>query len=237
MAISQKSIKLLWANAAGLCAFPDCRERLALSEAGKFAAHTIGEMAHICGDKPGSNRHDPDQSAEERDDYENLVLLCPNHHRIIDQKENEAQFLVEKLRRLKAEHEAFVQAKLAAAIPRSRRAIANEIAALLAENHQVWLSFGPLSEIAQNNPHSESAYAAWLSERLGIIVPNNRRISEILRADAGLFAPADLPIIAAFQLHARSYDRWVADEISYEGVSRFPAAFAKLIEEATYAGT
>jgi hypothetical protein len=47
MAITPKSIKILWSAAAGLCAFPDCRERLAYGEAGEFAPYTIGEMAHI----------------------------------------------------------------------------------------------------------------------------------------------------------------------------------------------
>lgn len=236
MAISQKSIKLLWANAAGLCAFPDCREPLALSEAGEFAPHTIGEMAHIGGDKAGSNRHDLNQSAEDRDDYRNLILLCPTHHRTIDRPENEAKFPVEMLLALKAEHEAFVRGRLIVDPVPSRQAAASEIAPLLAENYQAWLSFGPQSKIAQKNPHSDSAFAAWLSERLSTIVPNNRRICEILRAGATAFTPADHPVVAAFQLHARSYERWVADEISYEGVTRFPTTFADLIEEAARGG-
>ncbi|WP_374595676.1 HNH endonuclease [Sphingosinicella sp.] len=233
MAISQKSIKLLWANAAGLCSYPECRERLALSEAGEFASHTIGEMAHICGDKVGSNRHDPKQSMEQRDDYHNLILVCPTHHAMIDRKENEARFTVEMLQKFKEDHEAFIQQSLIFTPNASRQAVANEIAPLLAQNHQAWLSFGPFSEIARRNPHSGSAHAAWLSERLGTIVPNNRRINEILRANAGAFSANDHPVVAAFQLHVRSYERWVADEISYEGVTRFPVAFAELIREAS----
>ncbi|MGX1692328.1 HNH endonuclease [Brevundimonas naejangsanensis] len=235
MAISQKSIKLLWANAAGRCAFPNCRERLAMSESGEFAAHTIGEMAHICGDKLGSNRHNPNQATEARDDYANLILLCPTHHRTIDRKENEARFSVETLHRLKAEHETFIQASLAPEPHPSQKSIAMRIAPMLAENHQAWLSFGPLSAVARRNPHSDSAHAAWLSERLSTIVPNNRRICEILREGAVAFPPVDHPIIATFQVHARSYDRWVSDEISYEGVLRFPTPFADLIEEAAHA--
>ncbi|AXB80434.1 HNH endonuclease [Novosphingobium sp. P6W] len=233
MAITQKSIKLLWANAAGLCAFSDCRERLALKEAGEFASHTIGEMAHICGDKVGSNRHDPHHSAEERDGYENLILLCPTHHRMIDRRENERRFQVGMLHGLKLRHEEFIRERLMDEAYPTRQTIAREIAPLLAENHQVWLSFGPVSEIARKNPHSDSAHGAWLSERLITIVPNNRRIGQILHDAAGTLTPADHPVVAAFQLHARSYERWVADEISYEGVIRFPAAFAELIEEAT----
>ena len=94
MPISEKSIKILWTASGGRCAFPDCWERLCYHEAEEAAPHTLGEMAHIRGEKPGANRHDPDQTALQRNDYQNLILLCPTHHTRIDRKENEAIFPV-----------------------------------------------------------------------------------------------------------------------------------------------
>lgn len=237
MAITQKSIKILWSMAGGLCAFPECRERLTYSEAGEFAPFTLGEMAHICGDQPGANRHDPNQTPQERDDYRNLILLCPTHHGLIDRAENEARYPVPLLQEIKADHEAFVHSRLHPEPVSDKRAVAHEIMPLLAENHQVWLNYGPLSDFARKNPHNDAAYAVWLSERLGTIVPNNRRIAEILRQGVRAFALDEQAAIAAFQLHVRSYDRWVADEISYEGVMRFPKAFADLIEGTLNVGT
>jgi hypothetical protein len=76
MSISEKTIKLLWANAAGRCAFPDCGALLCTPESGSAAPYTIGEMAHIRGEKKGANRHDVSQTAKERDSYANLILLC-----------------------------------------------------------------------------------------------------------------------------------------------------------------
>jgi len=84
VAISSKSIKLLWSNAAGRCSFTGCNERLTVEQAAEFAPYTIGEMAHIKGNKAGSNRYDESQPDTERDSYENLILLCPNHHTRID---------------------------------------------------------------------------------------------------------------------------------------------------------
>ncbi|HAD87362.1 MAG TPA: hypothetical protein DCG48_08375 [Rhodospirillaceae bacterium] len=95
MAVSVKNVKILWANAAGRCAFPDCHEKLSIAEAGKSAPYTIGEMAHIRGEKPGANRHDPKQSTDERNGYENLILLCPSHHALIDKPENVGEYPVE----------------------------------------------------------------------------------------------------------------------------------------------
>ncbi|HAY96656.1 HNH endonuclease, partial [Shewanella sp.] len=54
-------------------------------------------MAHIKGNKLGSNRYDPEQTDVERDSYENLILLCPTHHTLIDKAENESEFSVELL--------------------------------------------------------------------------------------------------------------------------------------------
>ncbi|WP_143337867.1 HNH endonuclease, partial [Cronobacter sakazakii] len=80
MSISEKSIKLLWSNAAGICSFRGCNEKLSVEESAGVAPYTLGEMAHIKGNKPGSNRYDIDQSSAERDSYENLILLSPTHH-------------------------------------------------------------------------------------------------------------------------------------------------------------
>ena len=58
---------------------------------------------HIKGNKPASKRYDPSQSEEERQGFENLILMCPIHHDVIDA--DEVTFTVAVLRALKAEHE------------------------------------------------------------------------------------------------------------------------------------
>lgn len=236
MAITQKSIKILWSASGGLCAFPDCRQRLTFSEAGEFAPYTLGEMAHICGDQPGANRHDPEQTSQERDGYQNLILLCPTHHSLIDRAENEGRFPVEFLHKLKFDHEAFVRSRLDPEPATDKLAMAREISPLLSANHRVWLNYGPLSDFARKNPNNDGAYALWLSERLATIVPNNRRIADILDKGIHAFTRGEQEVIVDFQLHVRGYERWVADEIAYEGVIRFPKAFADLIEETLHVG-
>jgi len=231
VAISAKSMKLLWANAGGRCSFAGCEERLCGSAAGQAAPYTLGEMAHIKGDKQGSNRHDPDQPASERDDYANLILLCPTHHTLIDKPENETEFPSEALYEMKALHEASVAKRLDKTETPSKEAVAKEIAILLEQCKQSWAKFGPLSELARNNPHSEEAHQVWVSERLSIIVPNNRKIQEILDASSGDFETEEQPILASFGTHARSYEMWVRDEIPYAAVEPFPTDFDALIRE------
>ncbi|MCF1741458.1 HNH endonuclease [Paradevosia shaoguanensis] len=229
MAITQKSIKILWAAAAGRCSFQGCEERLCYHEAAEAAPYLLGEMAHIAGEKPGASRHDAQQTEAQRDHYQNLMLLCPTHHTLIDRKENEAVFTVEILHAMKAEHEASVMQRLDQDPGPNKDAVVASILALLEENRQSWAQYGPLSELARSQPHNEAAHAVWVSERLSVIVPNNRMIAEQLKAHRSLFEASDQEAISAFLLHVRGYEQWVQDAIPYAAVKRFPAEFERLI--------
>ncbi len=61
-------------------------------------------VAHIRGEKPGAARYDPSMTDEERRAFENLILICPNCHDIIDNLEPE-NYTVETLERIKEQHE------------------------------------------------------------------------------------------------------------------------------------
>jgi hypothetical protein len=63
----------------------------------------VGEICHIKGEKPGSKRYDKDQPDRERQAFDNLVLMCGSHHKVID--DDEKTYTVTKLARLKAKHE------------------------------------------------------------------------------------------------------------------------------------
>lgn len=227
MAISHKSIKILWAAAGGRCAF--CWERLCYHEAEGAAPYTLGEMAHICGEKPGANRHDPDQTAAERDDYKNLILLCPTHHTQIDRKENEFIHTVVALREVKAAHEVRVLERLDKDEAPTKAELGRTIMALLEENKQSWAQYGPTSELARTQPHNDAAHAVWVSERLSVIAPNNRKIARLLEEHKSMFVAGEQEVITAFLLHARSYEQWIEDAIPYVAVKRFPVKFDELI--------
>lgn len=227
MPISQKDIKILWAGAAGHCSFTDCGQRLYLSAVN--GALVIGEMAHIKGDKPTSSRYDSNQLPEERQSYSNLILLCPTHHTTIDKPENEATYTVDVLVAMKAKHEAHILARVGEKSFSDKAILAAHLFPLLVENHQAFLAFGPHSEIARKNPQSD-AHILWQAERLCTIVPNNRRVASAIAKNTNLFSPDEQAIVARFLAHARSYELWVKDDISYEGVVRFPIEFDEMIK-------
>jgi hypothetical protein len=229
MAITMKSIKLLWSNAAGRCSFPSCNEKLSVEEAAGVTPYTLGEMAHIKGNRAGSNRYDAMQSELERDSYENLILLCPTHHTLIDRSENEGLYTVEYLHDIKQAHEAFISNRLEMEMFDNVEQLKDRIAQYMAENYQAWEQYGPLSQNARRNPASDQIYALWISERLSTIVPNNRKILALLEVNRGLFPRAMQRIVSQFVQHVESYEQWVNDEIPYDGVRRFPQEFENLI--------
>lgn len=69
-----------------------------------------GEFAHICAAEEGGERwvesmSDDDSNGEEknRNGVQNIIVLCPNHHTIIDKKNS--GYSIERLRQIKAQHE------------------------------------------------------------------------------------------------------------------------------------
>lgn len=61
------------------------------------------QICHIEGEHPGSARYNPNMLISEKNDYANLIILCPTHHRLIDN--NEEQYPVNRLLELKQKHE------------------------------------------------------------------------------------------------------------------------------------
>lgn len=63
----------------------------------------ISNYAHIIGDSPKGPRGDKEKSKELAKDINNLILLCPECHKLIDSDED--KYTVEVLRKMKREHE------------------------------------------------------------------------------------------------------------------------------------
>jgi hypothetical protein len=71
---------------------------------------TLGEIAHIVARSAEGPRGDGLLPPDQRDDYDNLILLCPTHHRIVD--DNVSEWPTERLIRMKVDHERWVANQL-----------------------------------------------------------------------------------------------------------------------------
>lgn len=77
----------------------------------------MGEQAHIAPHGNAGPRRISEVPQDKRDSYDNIILLCPNHHRgPVDGQPN--TYTEELLHEWKREHEAWVRDTLAQAIPR-----------------------------------------------------------------------------------------------------------------------
>lgn len=92
----------LWFAAHGRCEFAGCNKEL--FQHGKTMDQcNISNYAHIIGDSPNGPRGDEKKSKELAKDISNLMLLCPECHKLIDS--NEEKYTVEVLKGMKREHE------------------------------------------------------------------------------------------------------------------------------------
>lgn len=98
-------------------------------------AATLGEIAHIVAEKPGPKapRGTSPLTHEQRNQYENLVLMCNVHHELIDSQPN--TWTVELLHQIKAEHEAWVQEQLDPEAPSSPTPVASVPLEVLGRDH------------------------------------------------------------------------------------------------------
>lgn len=92
------TIKRLYSMSGNRCAFPGCNQPFF-----KDDETNISNICHIEAAEPGGQRYNPDSNDEYRRSFENLILLCPNHHKITD---NTEKYTVEVLKEMKRNHEA-----------------------------------------------------------------------------------------------------------------------------------
>ena len=105
--------KLLWGRAGNRCAWESCEQRLTVDlrnpESHVLREHgaVLGEEAHIRSSRLDGPRHDSSYPVDMLDSYENLILLCPTHHTVIDKDHGEA-WSTDELITLKAKRERSV---------------------------------------------------------------------------------------------------------------------------------
>lgn len=219
MATSGLDIKLLWGRAAGRCSKPGCTEELTrLAERG--SDYIIGEMAHVIAKAKEGPRGD---GVGGDDSYDNLMLLCPTHHREVD-KAPEGEFPVEMLREWKAGHEEKVHRWGEEERYGTFDDMKKITSLLLAENRITWKELGPKSEVAQRSPGS-NAFDLWELRRADKIVPNNRRMMNLIRANVGLLNKEQTLAFAEFANHAESYEAHVYERRDHYPL--FPEVFAE----------
>jgi len=108
-----KDQKLLAFRCGNRCA--NCKSILIEDATEVDPASILGYMAHIKGEKPTSARYDAKMPEKERNQYPNLIVLCGNCHKKIDDQPN--TYTVEKLCVMKKKHESWIKESTKTEVP------------------------------------------------------------------------------------------------------------------------
>ena len=107
---SSTTLKILFALSGNECAHPECTNRL-IAEATEESDHVvIANICHIYAISPDGPRGKPGLAQDELNAPDNLILLCPNHHALVDGQHE--MYSAERLRSWKQSHESKMQKRL-----------------------------------------------------------------------------------------------------------------------------
>ncbi|MDC9723387.1 MAG: hypothetical protein PSN34_11555 [Urechidicola sp.] len=95
---TEKTIKRLYTRSGNQCAFPNCEQKFFPDN----NTENISQVCHIEAAEKGGQRYNHNSTDEHRRQYDNLIILCPTHHKITD---DTSEYTVEVLKDMKNKHE------------------------------------------------------------------------------------------------------------------------------------
>lgn len=122
-AISSKEKNIVFLKSGGRCAFPECHKEL-VEEVDLDDAAVVGEIAHIVADSRQGPRGAEDLRDEDRAKHTNLILLCPDHHTVIDSQVR--TYSVGVLRQMKSDHESWISRSLSTRLTKTETKMISE---------------------------------------------------------------------------------------------------------------
>ena len=225
---NQKTKLHLFADSAGFCQHPACHRTLFI-DVGDSTAH-IAEIAHIFAANDTGPRARSSLSQEERRNYQNLILLCPTCHTIVDKRPNEHP--ADLMKKWKHDHVTRIAEIFGAVKYASRRAVREAIEPALSENRIIFDEYGPDNEY-RANPESELAQM-WRLKVLSRILPNNRKLLAILDANRCHLAGSELRTLEQFRQHVNDMEaRHLGTSATGTG-RRFPVEMNAILEPNGY---
>jgi hypothetical protein len=223
-AISTEIKLRLFSDSAGYCQNPDCLQPLYPAEMG--GEKHIAEMAHVIPHGEKGPRHE-DRPAEEfeADSFENLILLCPKCHTVIDKAPDgfsRSTLLGWKNRHLlELAHSQGIQTY------EDRNQARAAVAEAMAENKAIWKEYAPVDgDGFDYNPESEAA-KTWENRMRGVILPNHFRIEAIIKKNLCHMSPDERDTFARYQEHVRGLSARHICGVAGEAI-RYPAAMDEI---------
>lgn len=152
MGISDKVRNELWSKSGNKCAI--CN--IDLFRNGLEGSYNIGEICHIISERPNGPRYQ--DGINDYDSFNNLIILCRNHHKEIDDPANITKYSIEALQDIKQKHEEWVSQRLL----KDRN---NSLSLIKNGNELVSILGAGIVKTYNDNPYSED-----IAEYIGNII-------------------------------------------------------------------
>lgn len=225
MGISKIIMRKLWASSGGYCANPGCHKDLfPFFENGEIA--NIEELAHIIGQKKEGPRGNDDLPMTQRDEFDNIIVLCPSCHTLVDK--NEKQFPSLLLKEWKQNHEDSIKGLFQEPRFKTRTEARACIAPLFTENRFVFMTYGPYSDNAKT--HQMETELEWRRLSIQKIIPNNRKIESVISQCLDLLSEEEMKLFMQFKLHREGFEYNKLSGDVNATVPTFPVGFENIFK-------
>jgi hypothetical protein len=226
LSITEKTKRLLLSKSGGFCQNPGCNQDLfKFFEDGTVT--NIEELAHIIARKKGGPRGDDTLKLSDRDEYDNIILLCPTCHTIVDKSPHlfPARLMIE----WKILHEQKIRDCFNVPLFSNRRDLVMELGRLLRENNAIYSTYGPNGMF--KGKAVTDATIMWEERSIKTIIPNNRRILSLLYKNEHLLSYDERELIGVFKIHKDGfeYNKLSGDKVST--VPLFPKQILNILKE------
>jgi len=198
--IPQKTKLHLFSASAGHCQRPQCLKVLFPEEIGGDIH--IAEMAHVIPHGDSGPRHKERTNDDfEVDAFDNLILLCPTCHKIIDKAPK--LYPRETLLEWKRNHLVELAVSQGIIFYQSRSQARAAITSAMDENRAIWRQYAPVdgSQFIYD-PESESVQK-WSQRMISVIIPNHFRIQSIIKMNSSHLTEKEKEIFAEYNEHVR----------------------------------
>lgn len=205
----------LFADSGGYCQNPECNTNLFLSV--DEAEFHIAEMAHIFSASDKGPRAKVKLLKGHRGQYNNLILLCPTCHTIIDKVEE--KFPDDLISGWKTNHSQRIMRLFNIKECETRKDVRVVLQPLLSENAKVFEVYGPETD-ERFNPESELP-KIWMKKIHEFILPNNRKIIKVIDCNYELLEELEIETYHTFKQHVSDFE---AKHINKEDINglQFP---------------
>ncbi len=224
--IAKETQLRLFSEAAAHCQRPECLQPIFPPEMG--GDRHIAEMAHVIPHGENGPRHEERPAGDfDVDSFDNLILLCPSCHTIIDK--DPSSYSRSTLLGWKSGHLAALASRQGICAYDRRDQARDAVTAAMMDNYAVWKELAPSegSEF-EYDPESESTQR-WTRRMRSTIIPNSFRILGVISSNRHHLTTSEKHSFAIYQEHVRGLvERHICGNPG--GGIRFPDEINRIFE-------